>query len=68
MLITVNGRSCQAQEQLSLAQALRQFSPYGDEAVVCRLNGASYKSVDVNDHIRLQAGDVLEIYPLVIGG
>ena len=55
-------------EGTTLAQAIEQFSPYGEEAVICRLNGKSVRSIDESTAQALNDGDVLEIYPLIIGG
>ncbi len=52
----------------TLAQAIEAHSPYGQEAVICRLNGQMIRSIDDTAAYVLQDGDVLEIYPLIIGG
>ena len=68
MHITINGHTQEIPCGSSLACALALFSPYGDEACVVRLNGAVYKSIDALDDITLHSDDIIEIYPLVIGG
>ena len=68
MQITVNGDMQEISEDASLESALALFSPYGDEATVARVNGTPHKSVDGADKIKLNEGDVIDIYPLVIGG
>lgn len=52
----------------TLAQAIEAYSPYGQEAVICRLNGQMVRSIDDTDAYTLGDGDVLDIYPLIIGG
>ena len=52
----------------TLAQAIEAYSPYGQEAVICRLNGQMVRSIDDTEAHVLRDGDVLEIYPLIIGG
>lgn len=66
--ITVDGYVREVPEGTSLAEALALFSPYGDEATVARVNGVPHKSVDEPKEIVLREGDVIDIYPLVIGG
>ncbi len=68
MKITVNGGMQEINEGATLACALDLFSPYGDEATIARVNGTPHKSVDETDKISLHEGDVIDIYPLVIGG
>ena len=68
MQIQVNGEIKDIAPGASLANALALFSPYGDEATVVRVNGTPFKSVDAIDNVSLSNGDVLDIYPLVIGG
>lgn len=55
-------------EGATLAQAIEAFSPYGEEAVICRLNGQMVRSIDDTAAYTLRDGDTLEIYPLIIGG
>ena len=52
----------------TLAQAIQAWSPYGEEAVICRLNGQMIRSIDDTAALVLQDGDTLDIYPLIIGG
>ena len=55
-------------EGTTLKQAIEAFSPYGDEAVICRLNGTMVRSIDDTASQILRDGDILMIYPLIIGG
>jgi hypothetical protein len=55
-------------EGVTLAQAIETYSPFGQEAVICRLNGQMVRSIDDTDAYTLGDGDVLDIYPLIIGG
>ena len=66
--ITVCGEHRQTQAGTTLEQALKTFTPYGEEAVICKLNGTAVKSIDSGTKCILHEGDVLEIYPLIIGG
>ena len=52
---------------MSLDDVIREFSPFGDEAVICAVNDVAYKSVDAND-ATIKPGDDVKFYPLVIGG
>lgn len=51
-----------------LRQAIEQLSPYGSEAVICKFNGKTVCSIDPELEETVHDGDVLEIYPLIIGG
>lgn len=66
--IQVLGQARQLPAQATLQDALALYSPYGEEAVVCRLNGQVVRSIDNVADCLLQDEDELEIYPLIIGG
>ena len=66
--VTVCGAPQELPEGATLAEAIGTFSPYGEEAVICRLNGQMVRSIDDTAAYVLRYGDVLEIYPLIIGG
>lgn len=66
--VTVCGHPQQLEEGCSVTRAIARFTPYGDEAVICRLNGEVLRSIDSHTDRLMQDGDVLEIYPLIIGG
>lgn len=51
-----------------LREAIEQLSPYGSEAVICNFNGKTVCSIDSVLEETVHDGDVLEIYPLIIGG
>ena len=68
MFITVDGTKREVPIGSTLADVLQQHSPYGDEATVARVNGVPHKSVDEPQLIALHEGDVVDIYPLIIGG
>ena len=48
--------------------AVEQFSPYGDEALICKLNGEIIRSIDESGDVVLAEGDRLDMYPLIVGG
>jgi hypothetical protein len=66
--VTICGETCRLAAGATLAQAIETYSPYGQEAVICRLNGQMVRSIDDTDAYTLGDGDVLDIYPLIIGG
>ena len=68
MQITVDGVQREVAEDSTLADAIARFSPYGDEPTVVRVNGVPRKSVDEPEAVVLHEGDVLDMYPLIIGG
>lgn len=68
MKVVICGEERSLPEGTTLAQAIEMYSPYGEEAVICRLNGRSVRSIDESIAEALNDGDVLEIYPLIIGG
>lgn len=66
--VTICGQLQQLAADTTAAQAIARFTPYGEEAVICRLNGQVIRSIDANPDLLMREGDVLEIYPLIIGG
>ena len=52
----------------TVPQAIAEFSPYGEDALICKLNGEIIRSIDESGAVALHEGDKLEMYPLVIGG
>ncbi len=66
--VTICGQPRQLPAGTTAAEAIARFTPYGEEAVICRLNGQVIRSIDTDNHQSLSDGDVLEIYPLIIGG
>lgn len=69
---TVTVTVCDAARQVpvgtTIHQAIAAFTPYGEEAVICKINGKVLRSIDPELDDQLQEGDMLEIYPLIIGG
>lgn len=68
MRVTICGESIQLDEGTTLLDAVTRHSPYGSEATICRLNGRPVKSIDMDDATALKEGDVVDIFPLIIGG
>lgn len=66
--VTICGELRELEAGLTLHQAIEQFTPYGNEAVICKYNGRTVCSIDPEQGQTLCGGDVLEIYPLIIGG
>lgn len=66
--VTVCGTPRQLPADWTLAQTIEAYTPYGEEAVICRLNGSIIRSIDTETAQPMGDGDVLEIYPLIIGG
>ena len=66
--VTICGSLRELEAGATLAQAIESWSPYGEEAVICRLNGQMVRSIDDTASHILEDGDTLEIYPLIIGG
>jgi len=69
MKISLNNKEIEVQEGINLLQLIIEQSPYGEDAVVCNVNGLTYRSIDdgINEII-VKEGDNIEIFPLVIGG
>lgn len=68
MNVTVCGEPRTLEPGATLREAVARFTPYSDEATICKLNGAAVKSIDMDAPQPLREGDVIEIYPLIIGG
>lgn len=66
--VTICGEERSLEELSTLADAINRFSPYGEEAVICRYNGQIIRSIDETGQTQLSDGDSLEIFPLIIGG
>ena len=66
--VTVCGTPRPLPAAWTLSQTIQAYTPYGEEAVICRLNGSIIRSIDTETEQRMGDGDVLEIYPLIIGG
>lgn len=68
MNVTVDGCLRDIPQGSTLAYVLACYSPYGEEATVARVNGVPRKSIDAREDVVLHEGDVIDIYPLIIGG
>ena len=68
MKIEINGEVREVECGYTVPQAIAEFSPYGEDALICKLNGEIIRSIDESGNVTLHEGDVLEMYPLVIGG
>lgn len=66
--VTILGESVSLPAGITVHQAIARYTPYGEEATVCRLNGETVRSIDPEYDPPMCDGDVLEIYPLIIGG
>lgn len=66
--VTICGEERSMEEPATLADAIGRYSPYGEEAVICRYNGQIIRSIDETGLTRLSDGDCLDIFPLIIGG
>ena len=66
--VTICGEKRFLDETASLADAIESYSPYGEEAVICRYNGQIIRSIDETSQMTLSDGDTLDIFPLIIGG
>ncbi len=66
--VTICGEERRMEEPATLADAISRYSPYGDEAVICRYNGQIIRSIDETGQTQLGNGDSLDIFPLIIGG
>lgn len=66
--VTICGEKRSLDDASSLADAILQYSPYGEEAVICRYNGKIIRSIDATSETPLSDGDSLDIFPLIIGG
>lgn len=52
----------------TVPQAIADFSPYGEDVLICKLNGEIIRSIDESGEVVLKEGDKLEMYPLIVGG
>ena len=68
MKVVIDGVDREVEEGFTVRLAIERFSPYGDEALICKLNGEVIRSIDESCDVALTEGDVLEMYPLIIGG
>lgn len=68
MDIRINGNVEHVETPFTVPQAIAQFSPYGTDALICKLNGEIIRSIDSSSEVALKPGDSLDMYPLVIGG
>lgn len=66
--VTIGGEEIILPAGTKVHQAIARYTPYGEEAVVCQLNGRTLRSIDPELDPEMQNGDCLEIYPLIIGG
>lgn len=65
---TVDGSEELFEVGSSLADVIGRCSPYGDEVTIVRVNGVAHRSIDEPALTELHDGDVIDIYPLIIGG
>ena len=68
MKVVIDGEAREVDEGFTARMAVEQFSPYGEVALICKLNGEIIRSIDESGDVVLKEGDNLEMYPLVIGG
>ena len=68
MKVVIDGEAREVDEGFTARMAVEQFSPYGEDALICKLNGEIIRSIDESGDVVLKEGDNLEMYPLVIGG
>ena len=66
--MSVNGLSCSIPQPATLAEAVRRYSPFGEEPVLVTLNDVTYRSIDNLDAIAVAPGCEIELFPLIIGG
>ena len=68
MKVVIDGEAREVDEGFTARMAVEQFSPYGDEALICKLNGEIIRSIDESWDVVLAEGDRLDMYPLIVGG
>ena len=68
MKVVIDGIDREVEDGFTARMAIEQFSPYGDEALICKLNGEVIRSIDGSGDVALTEGDTLEMYPLIVGG
>ena len=59
--VTILGESVSLPAGITVHQAIARYTPYGEEATVCRLNGETVRSIDPEYDPPMCDGDVLEI-------
>lgn len=69
MHVYINGEELTLPAGTTLMAAMHGHSPFGDEAVICKVNGGkAVRCVGPEDPVELHEGDRVEVFPLVIGG
>lgn len=68
MKIEIDGVEREVDGGYTVQDAIAEYSPYGDEALICKLNGEIVRSIDESGSVPLVEGDKLEMYPLIVGG
>ena len=68
MKVEIDGVVREVDDGCTVAEAIAEYSPYGDEALICKLNGEIVRSIDESGSAPLKEGDRLEMYPLIVGG
>ena len=68
MKAVINGEQVEFETAPSVHEVMVRFSPYGEDALICKLNGEIVRSIDSLDALMLHEGDTLDMYHLVIGG
>ena len=67
--ITVNGKERPLPENSSLDTIVKMYSDIREgETYFVKLNGNTVNSILDNTDIEVKAGDVLDVYPLILGG
>lgn len=67
--ISVNGKIKELPEDNSLKNIVALYSGFGkDESYFVKLNGRIINSIIDDEEVFVEDGDVLEIFPLIIGG
>ena len=68
MKIEIDGVVREVDAGYTVPEAIAEYSPYGDDALICKLNGEIIRSIDESSSVPLKEGDRLEMYPLIVGG
>ncbi|MBQ6454378.1 MAG: hypothetical protein IJJ14_08505 [Coriobacteriales bacterium] len=68
MQAVINGSVVEFERIPSIHEVIERFSPYGEDALICKLNGEIIRSIDSLDSLMLHEGDTFDMFPLVIGG
>ena len=66
--IIVNDVECPVQAPVSLADVIASYSPFGAEPVLATVGQTTYRSIDDLSGIMVQAGERVDVFPLIIGG